>query len=132
MARFRFPRPVHWTGLVCLGLLGCAPRAERVVHSPQDAARVELRHGQILAITLEAQPAAGYRWEAQLPAQDLLRALPEGPTRAQSEALGSPAWQTLRFRAIGRGKSLLIFHYRRPWEAGTPPLKTLTLTVVIR
>lgn len=67
-----------------------------------------------------------------MPAKGLLRLMPEGPIRHRSGALGSPAWQTLLFRAVGRGQDLLILDYRRPWDANTPPLKTLTLTGIAR
>jgi predicted secreted protein len=77
--------------------------------------------GKTAEISLQANPAAGYTWEAELPAEsaELLELLGVdwgAPSHASSLA-GAPSVQTFRFRAVAAGNATVLFRYRRSWES---------------
>ena len=97
-----------------------------------NGSQIKLNKGQMLVITLEANPTTGYTWEvAELIANDL-RQVGEIEYNPESNKLGSGGVQTLRLDAVNVGQTSLKLVYHRPWEKDVEPLKTFSLQVVIR
>jgi predicted secreted protein len=104
----------------------------------QDGAVAELVSGQLLVLTLEANPSTGYLWQVDDLEPTAVRqvGVPEyvtevSPISEDSDQLrvGAPAMAVLRFEAIAKGESTIRLAYRRPWEKGGAPLKTYSVRV---
>jgi predicted secreted protein len=123
------------------------PPGEIRVTAQDQGRQLQLHDGQVLMISLEANPSTGYGWEMDkgpLAAQsdpilvqigDEFEPGPQArsPTALAEEAtpplLGAPQNQVLRFQAAREGKTPLRLAYRRPWEANIAPLGEFSLTV---
>ncbi|KAF5430130.1 CASH domain-containing protein [Candidatus Methanophagaceae archaeon] len=93
---------------------------------------IELKKGQSLLITLEANPTTGYQWDLVEP--------PEGHILQQVGAIlfkpdtilpGASGVQTILFEAVGTGKTALKLVYHRPWETDMAPEELFYLHVVV-
>ena len=96
--------------------------------------RVELRRGQELIVTLDANPTTGYRWEIVDGAPAALEPVGEGhyaPAPVPCGRVGSGGTMTWRFRAVGPASGTLRLEYRRPWEKDSPPARTFNCAVVV-
>jgi inhibitor of cysteine peptidase len=123
------------TMLVTLTLAtGCSPQQQEVKAGIDDDGReMQLKKGQTLVVTLEANPTTGYSWEVAEPLDEqVLRQTGEAEFKAESEALGAGGVQILRFEAVNAGQITLKLVYHRPWEEGVEPLETYSLQVVVQ
>ncbi|MDR1312029.1 MAG: protease inhibitor I42 family protein [Burkholderiaceae bacterium] len=128
-------------GCVALVLLLAACRhtsgqALPLVSPDADSAGQTLRLAlnQEIVVRLPDNPSTGFGWAVvhmpvfmeQLGTESLVR--DEQGDAAVAGAGGTRVW---RFRAIAVGEDSLRFIYRRPWEKGTPPAKTVSYHLVI-
>ncbi len=93
---------------------------------------IELEPRQLLVLRLQSNPSTGYRWEVQEMDHGVLQQVGETEFEPQSDLLGAPATQVLRFAGVGRGQTILRLGYRRSWEQGVPPVKMIALPVQAR
>ena len=92
-------------------------------------APVRLRAGDVLRVRLLASPASGYHWLLESDVPPFLRAETDpgiGPGRAPSMV---NVWS---FRAEREGHGVLRFAFRRPWDAGTMPIRSLSFPVFVQ
>ncbi len=101
---------------------------ELAITESADGGSVELRDGQILAITLRANPSTGYSWQVERADESILREVGEPEFQADSRLLGAPGVLTLRFQARTPGITELRLVYRRPWE-NAEPAQTFSLQI---
>lgn len=92
---------------------------------------VDLSEGQVLVIVLEANPSAGYTWEVAEANEKILCQMGEIEFEPESDLLGAPGKQVLRFEAVGAGQTALKLIYHRPWEKGVEPAGTYSIQVVV-
>jgi len=92
---------------------------------------IDLNEGQVLVVTLEANPSAGYTWEAVEANEKILRQTGEIEFEPGSGLLGAPGNQILRFEAVSGGQTTLKLIYHRPWEKGVEPAGTFSIQVVV-
>jgi inhibitor of cysteine peptidase len=112
-------------------LIGCAPREVKLT-AADNGRRVELKKGQALVITLEANPTTGYTWEVAEIGERILRQVGETEFKPESKAVGAPGVQILRFKALKSGQTTLKLVYHRPWEKGVEPLQVFSIQVIVR
>ncbi len=143
-------KPLRMAGVMLLALalgfalssssLSNAPRQEPPqptevrVSTADDGRQVQLREGQVLVVSLEANPSTGYTWqvadsEEGAEGEWILREA--GPIEFQpaSTLLGAPGTQILRFHALAEGHDRLRLEYRRPWEGEAEPAGVFSLEV---
>lgn len=119
--------------LLLAGTAGCAPPKEVKVRADDNSRQIELRKGQTMVITLEANPTTGYTWEVEKPLDEGgLRQVGEPEFKPESDLIGAPGVQTLRFEAVNAGQTTLNLVYHRPWEEDVEPLETFSVQVVVR
>lgn len=117
--------------LVACSAPGTAPKTVTVTQE-DDNRSVKLQVGDILEVTLDANPTTGYQWEVTQVDTSVLKETGE-PVYATSEAgLGSGVKVTLRFEAAADGETTLNLAYHRPFETDTPPAKTFSLSVEVQ
>ncbi|MBP7053334.1 MAG: protease inhibitor I42 family protein [Phycisphaerae bacterium] len=106
----------------------------RLWWEPYDG-RVTVALGQVFTVTLESNPSTGYRWEWVDHQDSIVEQM--GEARFKPRATGDPplggagGWESFDFKAVHPGQMTLKLVYRRPWEEGVEPLKTLSLQVTV-
>ena len=109
-----------------------ASEHDEILLTGKDAGRhIELGDGQVLAISLEANPSTGYLWEALEYDEGVLRQVGEPAFTPESDAAGAPGSQVLRFEALEKGQTALRLANVRPWEDAEPE-KVFSVLVLVR
>jgi inhibitor of cysteine peptidase len=112
-------------------MFSCATSGGVALQASDNGSQVELRRGQNLVVSLEGNPSTGYTWEAGAYDERILRQVGEPAFTPESEAIGAPGRQILRFEALGEGQTTLELVYHRPWE-DTEPEDVFAVEVVVR
>jgi inhibitor of cysteine peptidase len=120
-------------GLLTAGLAAAHPGAglRTITVGPKaNGTVVRPQVGDTLVVRLPGNATTGYRW-AVVGAPSVLRPLSSAYVVASPGRLGQGGTYVFRFR-VRSGSGLLRLDYRRPWEKGTPPLRTFRLTIRTR
>jgi len=146
MRSLRNRAKAHWMTVFCLvmvlliapgGMSSAAPLPagegpEELRVTERDAGQAVDLNGEVLVVNLESNPSTGYGWQVQGLDARLLRQLdPTEWVPYTPGKLGAPGTQTLRFAAIGKGRTTLNLVYARPWETAAAPLKSYSLDVQV-
>lgn len=118
-------------GVILLLAFSCARSSGLKLRASDDGGQVELRKGQTFSVSLEGNPTTGYTWEVLQVDEQVLRQIGDPAFTPESEALGAPGTQVLRFRAVGEGRTTLRLVYHRPWEEADPE-QTFFVEVTVR
>jgi inhibitor of cysteine peptidase len=105
---------------------------------PEDQDQVErgqsvvLREGEVVALTVDDLPGAGYRWVVPDLPDGLTVVAGEVTEPPDSAGVGGPALRTLSIRGDRAGSYELLLALVRPWEPeGTPPARTRQVAVQV-
>ena len=94
-----------------------------------------VKRGDTIAVHLDATPSTGYRWElTRLAGASVVQVgLPDyqPETSAGVPKVGAPGHTTFRFRAMQPGTSSIDLAYRRPFEPGVPPARTIRFEIAV-
>ncbi|MBN1660220.1 MAG: protease inhibitor I42 family protein [Anaerolineae bacterium] len=124
---------VFLTVLGSASTLAAQPGAEAGVPEIQVTERDQGRtidlKGEILALSLESNPATGYGWMVRGANARVVRQVGEEWIASVPGKLGAPGTQVLRFAGVGKGRTTLNLEYRRPWETDTAPARTFRVDV---
>ena len=127
--------------VVVLGALGCASTSQAPTAPPpritvsESGGPVALLVGQELAVHLQSNVTTGYAWEIVPPVPEVLTVTDPGTYRAASGSeprVGSGGTTSFVVRGARPGKGTLELVYRRPWETGVPPARTVRVEVDVR
>ena len=92
---------------------------------------VTVAQGGGVMIQLPGNPTTGYSWEATVADPSLVEST--GSTfKPSSSALGAGGTYTFTFTARSHGRTVVTMTYQRSWETGVAPLRTYTVTIVVR
>jgi inhibitor of cysteine peptidase len=101
-----------------------------------NGSEVELAPGEGLSITLESNPSTGFRWEVAEIDESILQQAGEAhyapADPGQPPLPGQGGRETLRFQAVGPGRTTVQLAYRRSWEKDVEPRKTYSLHIVVQ
>jgi len=118
--------------LVMAGISGCSAQSVLALEGDDDGREITLQKGQNLTIKLEGNPTTGYSWEIVETEGAILQQVGEPEFEAESDLLGAPGTQTLRFEAVETGQMELKLVYQRPWETDVEPVETFTVQVTVQ
>jgi inhibitor of cysteine peptidase len=118
--------------VVLAAVSGCAAKSALALEAKDNGSQIQLEKGQTLAISLEGNPSTGYTWEMVESEGSILRQVGEIEFKAESDLVGAPGTQTLRFETVEAGQMDLKLVYHRAWEEGVQPLETFTVQVTVR
>lgn len=90
---------------------------------------LKLGKGQILGIELESNPTTGYSWFVTSKVSNILKQQGDSQYVESAPRLGAGGIQLYSFKAINKGKTDLIFEYKRPWEKESAEKHTVEVTV---
>lgn len=114
---------------------GPAAHPEPVEHvlAAADREVVTVRVGDVLVVRLDSNPSTGYGWTWDESAAAGVLVKDGEPSMSGAAPMpGSGGVQTWRFRAAAPGEVQLQLDYLRPWEKGTPPVRTVRWSVQVR
>ena len=132
-------RQVHAI-LLAIATLGCAsPGQSGVGARPSEIAigrdaagsTVALRQGQKLAVSLPANPTAGYVWDLVPGAESILAQQGEPQFTPESAKLGAGGVFRFAFQAKAAGKVSLKFVMHRRFEKEAAPASSFEVTIVV-
>ena len=104
-----------------------------LVDASYSGKQVELSVGQSLVVTLESNATTGYSWALVQNSDDsVLSKTGNEYVAPQTTLVGAGGKEEWTFQALKEGTSTISMEYRRPWETGTPPATTFSLTVVVK
>ena len=109
--------------------------AEVQVDADDDGSQIELAGGQILVVTLGANPSTGYTWEVLEIDPAVLQQVGEAEFQSEEVSegfVGAGGRMTFRFKAASAGQTSFRMIYRRPWEAAEDSVFYYSLQVVVR
>jgi predicted secreted protein len=118
------------SGVILLMAFSCARSGGITLHAGDDGSQVDLVKGQTFVVSLEGSPSTGYTWEAVEYDERILRQVGEPGFTPESNVLGASGIQTLRFDAVGKGRTTLRLVYHRPWEDAEPE-QTFSVEIVV-
>jgi inhibitor of cysteine peptidase len=102
-----------------------------------DGSTQQLKLGEVMSITLESNPSTGYSWFATVSNPDVLSQMGEPeyiePTQSSSTMIvGAAGTETFMFQGTASGSAIITLDYKRGWETGVAPEKTITITVEVK
>jgi inhibitor of cysteine peptidase len=92
---------------------------------------VEVAAGSTLKVILAGNPTTGYNWEVSSLDSAILR-LAGQSFRPDRKLIGSGGKETLTFKAVAPGRTVIRLIYHRSFERNMPPARTYELTVIVR
>ena len=119
------------TLIFLLILSGCAEQ-KADYGKDQSGQSAELVIGETLTIELESNPGTGYAWSVVEIDESILIQDGESVYNEPSEPGIASGTETMRFKAIGSGKTTLKLGYRRAWETNVLPIETYELEVTVK
>ena len=122
-------------GMATLALASCATLNREGVVAPLDGGSVAVRQGAPLVINLSADPAPGFGWVLTSKPGDavwLIGGPDYTPEPIPAGMMSVAGTTTYRFRAKQAGTATLEFAYRRAWDDGATPVKTVRYDVTVR
>ena len=115
-----------------LMVYGPGPREVQLT-AADNGSEIELKKGQALVITLEANPTTGYTWDVVEPLDEqVVQQVGEIEFKPESDLIGAGGVQTIRFEIVNAGRASLKLIYHRPWETDVEPLETFAIQVLAR
>jgi inhibitor of cysteine peptidase len=94
--------------------------------------QVELSVGDSLAVTLASNATTGYSWSLTgISDESVLQKAGNQYIAPKTNLVGAGGQEVWAFKALKKGTSTISMGYSRPWEVGTPPIGTFSLTVVV-
>ena len=116
---------------VAVAVTGCAVSRDTNVLVNGDR-KVGVASGRILTVSLAANPTTGYGWTlSEKPDPAVLRQRGLSEYEPESDRIGAGGIETFKFDAGRKGKTSMIFEYRRPWEKDTEPARQYRVQVVV-
>jgi len=98
---------------------------------------ITVKVGGTVKVILAGNPTTGYSWTAALGEKDAAVMKQQGDAvyaqqNTSQSVVGAGGTFTFTFKAAAAGQATLTFDYARPFEKGTPPVKTFTVTVTVK
>jgi inhibitor of cysteine peptidase len=122
--------------LAAFALASCAtPPPQREIDSSADGSRVVLAPGQALRITVDTNPATGYRWVVERAAAAVLSPVGQPmytPSSTSAPLVGMGGTMTFDFVAGAPGSDTLQLAYRRAAAKDSAAARSLRVEVVVQ
>jgi len=96
------------------------------------ATSISVVNGHDFLVALASNPTTGYSWTANVSNANVENegsAYQAHPVAAHM--VGAGGQQIFAFEASAKGAATITFSYARPWEKGTPPVKTVVFHVTV-
>jgi len=121
--------------LLIVAVLMVSGPVPREVHltAADNGSEIELEKGDVLVITLEANPTTGYTWDVVKPLDEqVMRQVGKIEFKPESDLIGAGGVQVIQFKIVNAGRVALKLVYHRPWETDVEPPKSFAVQVLAR
>ena len=105
--------------IVIIYSFGCAEEVISVNESYNEK-KIVLKKGQILNISLNSHPTAGYRWEIIELEEKVLKQEGDVEFKSISDDVGAPCLEIFRFKSVDIDETEILMFYQRSWEEEEP------------
>lgn len=122
-------------GLVLAGWAFGSPPPVLEIDAAADGSRITLAPGQALRVTVDANPATGYRWVIDRGAAAVLKPAGEPmytPSSTSVPLVGAGGTMTFDFVAAAAGSDTLRLAYRHSADKGVAAARTLNIEIVVQ
>lgn len=117
--------------VIALFLVRRVQASEVMLSSENAGFQIQLAQSDMLVVRLESNPSTGYTWEVQQIDQTILRKIGvEIEFEPESDLIGAPGIQILRFVGVSVGQTNLKLVYHRPWQEDVEPFNTYSVKVL--
>lgn len=101
--------------------------------SSDPAAPITTKPGGEFSIVLDSNPTTGYGWIVEGNVDGgIVKMKGRDFRRSRTRLAGAGGADVFRFRAVGKGETVVFFRYARPWEKGAEPLRKAAFLIVVR
>ena len=101
-----------------------------------DGSTQQLKKGEVMSVTLEANPSTGYSWFVNISDQKVIIQMAETEYQEASPnttpILGAPVEKTFLFQAVEAGQATITLDYKRGWETDVAPEQMITIMVEVQ
>ena len=111
--------------------VGCSEQKAISVDKNDNGRLIELNEGQKLVITLESNPTTGYSWNIAELDESMLKQEGDIEFISESNLIGSPGVEIIKFNAVKSGQTTLKLIYHRSWEEDVKPIETFSIQVKV-
>jgi predicted secreted protein len=89
--------------------------------------------GKEFSLVLASNPTTGYGWSlASDPDEKVIIPAGSGYRPSASGLMGAGGAETWTFKAVGKGRTVIVLRYSRPWEKGVEPVREAAFVVIVR
>ena len=113
-----------------LGKIAGFPAADTFKNTT-DGTVIDVNLDGSFKITLEENGSTGYLWDYTVSEENALNLVSEESFSFSPGMAGAPIEKEWTFKALKAGKYTLLYTYRRPWETGKEPLKTVKCDIYV-
>ncbi|HEV3241151.1 MAG TPA: protease inhibitor I42 family protein [Casimicrobiaceae bacterium] len=107
----------------------------REIDASADGSRIRLAPGQALRVSVEANPATGYRWMLDHAAAGVMQPIGEPlytPRSTSAPLVGDGGTMTFDFVAVAAGSDTLQLTYRRVADKSAAVARNLRVEIVVQ
>ena len=122
-------------GFFLLLLPGIALANRLEVGEGESGKDLVLGRGDVLTVSLPANPTTGYSWSVACTPAGVLKQVGESRFETSGHCqgmVGVGGRQLWKFRAVSPGQTRLTFSYSRPWEHDVAPARLIQWPITIR
>jgi inhibitor of cysteine peptidase len=116
-----------------LAMSGCMP-AGKTFTAANNGDSINLKLNETIKIKLESNPTTGYSWNLSGKTNTAIISLLSSDYKTSSsdkEVVGAGGYETIAFKAIAKGTTIIILTYNKSWEGGAEPIETFKLNVAV-
>jgi len=121
--------------VIFMGLSACKGGKEMKIYADDNGREIVCRPGDVILLSLEANPTTGYDWEIIEPLDSTVIQIGErefSQSSTDKKLVGAGGVDRWRIKAVQRGRVHLELVYRRPWEKTAEPIDRFSLDIVVR
>ncbi len=94
---------------------------------------ITTKPGGDFSIVLDSNPTTGYGWSVDGDVDGgIVKMRGRDFHRPRKRLAGASGADVFRFRAVGRGETVVFFCYARPWEKGVEPIRKAAFLIMVR
>lgn len=120
--------------LSALIFTGCQNQQAGSVKVADNSGNIDVKAGQSFMIKLESNATTGYQWRLAEHKKGIVEKVSNTyvPSKTEGRMVGSGGIEEWTFKAIAKGKVIIVLEYVRPWEKDVPPVKRAVYQVIVK
>lgn len=94
---------------------------------------VTVKAGGEFSLTLDSNRTTGYGWALDRPVdKNVVMQVGADYRKPSTKQIGAGGADILKFRAVGKGKAVVVLRYARPWDESVEPARKAAFVVIVR